>query len=183
MAKFFDELNDKLIRFIEKQKMFFVATAAKDGRVNVSPKGYDALKVLSSKRLLWLNLSGSGNETAAHLLDTNRITIMFCAFEDPPLIMRIYGTASCTYFGEPAWNTMSQHFESLPGARQIFDVQIDSIQTSCGFGVPLYDFADQRTKLIEHAAKKSESEKVENWIKKNSLSIDGKPPGIPRSSN
>jgi len=178
MAKFFDELNDKLTAFLAKQKMFFVATAAKDGRINLSPKGYDALHVLGPKRIVWLNLSGSGNESAAHLLVSNRMTLMFCAFEGPPLIMRIYGSAKTIHPRDEAWSELSAHFTEFPGARQIFDLQIDSVQTSCGYGVPQYEFAGQRSKLIEHFEAKGTEAIKQGWAEKNATSIDGLKTGI-----
>lgn len=178
MAKFFDEINDKLGRFIESQKVFFVATAAPDGRINLSPKGYDALKVLGPNRVTWMNLSGSGNETAAHLLASNRMTLMFCAFEDPPLILRIYGTAETVHPRDDQWNDLAANFEDFLGARQIYDMRVDSVQTSCGFGVPLYDFSGQRSKLLDHFEAKESGAIEKGWAEKNAISIDGLPTGI-----
>ena len=149
MAKFFDELNEFLIQFIEKQKLFFVATAAADGRINVSPKGYDSLVVLNPNRIVWLNLSGSGNETAAHLRAVNRMTLMFCSFEEKPLILRIYGTADTIHPRDKSWAELAQYFPDHPGARQIFNMSIDSAQTSCGYAVPFYEFQTNGTNCLK----------------------------------
>lgn len=178
MAKFFDELNEKLTEFISAQKIFFVATAASDGRINLSPKGYDALRVIGPDQILWLNLSGSGNETAAHLRASNRITLMFCAFEDPPLILRVYGTAETVHPRDSQWTTCVSHFGDFPGARQIFDLKIESVQTSCGWGVPYFDFSGERSKLVEHSAAKGTQELQRGWAEKNAVSIDGLETGI-----
>lgn len=182
MAKFFEEISEKLADFIAAQKIFFVATAATDGRINLSPKGYDALRVLGPNRLVWLNLSGSGNETAAHLRVANRMTLMFCAFEDPPLILRVYGSAQTIHPRDEDWEELYGHFGDYSGARQIFDMQVESLQTSCGFGVPLYEFAGPRSKLLEHSEAKGPDAIERGWAEKNAVSIDGLPTGISQSS-
>ncbi|MCW8826128.1 MAG: pyridoxamine 5'-phosphate oxidase family protein, partial [Gammaproteobacteria bacterium] len=132
MAQRFDEISENLQQFIEKQKIFFVATAAADGRVNLSPKGMDSLRVLDKNRVLWLNVTGSGNETAAHLLENSRMTLMFCAFEDKPLILRLYGEARAIHSGDDDWQQNLSLFAPLPGARQIYELSVDLVQTSCG---------------------------------------------------
>ena len=175
MAKQQSSIDERLRTFIEAQKLFFVATAAVDGRVNVSPKGGDSLRVLDANRVVWLNRTGSGNETAAHLLDVNRITLMFCAFEDPPLILRLYGAASIVHPDTGPWNELSALFAPTHGARQIFDVAIDLVQTSCGFGVPLMDFRAEREMLDRWAARKSQDEIEAYWREHNAASIDGLP--------
>ena len=173
MAKFFNKLSSTLIEFIGQQKMFFVGTAAADGRINVSPKGMDSLRVLDGNRLIWLNLTGSGNETAAHVLNNGRMTIMFCSFEGNPLILRLYGTAKAVHPRDEAWEELVNDFPDYGGKRQIFDMHIESAQTSCGFAVPLYDFQEHRDILDKWANKKSEGELKEYWAKKNTTSIDG----------
>lgn len=178
MANFLSKLNSGLIEFIGKQHMFFVATADADGRVNLSPKGLDALHIISPTQLIWLNLTGSGNETAAHLLSLNRMTIMMCSFEGSPLILRIYGTAKTIHTNDKEWDTYFKHFPAYPGARQIFDLTIESVQTSCGYAVPLYDFVDQRSRLTDHFKDKSKEENQNYWKEKNAVSIDGKPTGM-----
>ncbi|OEK01355.1 pyridoxamine 5'-phosphate oxidase [Roseivirga sp. 4D4] len=178
MAKFYDHLEPQLIEFIEDQKMFFTGTAAQEGRVNVSPKGTDSLRVLSPSRIAWLNLTGSGNETAAHLKLVNRITLMFCAFEGKPLILRVYGSAKTIHRQDAEWNEYMNKFNENPGARNIFVVEIESVQTSCGFAVPYMDYKEDRQILNDWAAKKSEDELRDYWALKNVGSIDGFPTGI-----
>lgn len=178
MAKFYDAINDTLASFISRQKIFFVATAAEDGRVNLSPKGYDALKVVGSNQVIWLNLSGSGNETAAHLRVANRMTLMFCAFEGNPLILRLYGSARTVHPRDEDWDALYSNFGDYSGARQIFDMNVESLQTSCGFGVPLYEFKGERNKLIEHSDAKGRKAIQDGWAVKNAVSIDGLETGI-----
>lgn len=178
MAKFYDSISEKHQSFIEAQKVFFVATAGEDGRINLSPKGLDSLRVLDSNRVIWLNLTGSGNETAAQLKLVNRMTIMLCAFEGNPLIMRLYGTARAIHKQDVDWDDYYKHFEVSRGARQIFEMTVDSLQTSCGFAVPLMEYAEDRTILNEWVDKKSDEEIKEYWRLKNEESIDGKPTGI-----
>ena len=125
MATRLESLTDKHREFIDRQSMFFVATAAREGRVNVSPKGLDTLRVLGANRVVWLDLTGSGNETAAHLLRQNRMTIMFCAFEHEPLILRLYGRATEVQPSQPGWSELAPLFPALVGSRQIFDLDID----------------------------------------------------------
>ena len=178
MAKMLPKLNTSLQDFINEQQMFFVATADVDGRVNLSPKGLDSLRILTPQRLLWLNLTGSGNETAAHLLGVNRMTLMFCAFVGNPLILRIYGTARTIHTADPEWEELYAHFPDLAGARQIFDVEIEAVQTSCGYAVPLYDFVEQRSRLLASFEDKGPEGTQSYWAEKNTTSIDGKPTGI-----
>jgi len=178
MGKRYSEIPDKLSRFIESQKIFFVATAASDGRVNVSPKGMDSLRILNSKRVIWLNVTGSGNETSAHIQESPRMTIMFSAFEGAPMILRLYGNARVIHQGDSEWDTLNKYFTPLPGMRQIFDLEIDLVQTSCGMGVPLYKFIGEREALNEWARKKGEGGIKDYWKDKNQLSIDGKKTNI-----
>lgn len=178
MGKICDNISDEHRRFIEKQKMFFVGTAARDGRVNVSPKGMDTLRVINANKVIWLNLTGSGNETAAHILDTNRITIMFCAFEGDPKIMRVYGTATVIHPRDDSWNQHIKLFPPMEGARQIIEVNVQAVGSSCGFGVPLFDYHGEREMLREWANKKGSEGIQDYWQKKNRTSIDGKPTGI-----
>ncbi|RED17038.1 pyridoxamine 5'-phosphate oxidase family protein [Parasphingopyxis lamellibrachiae] len=174
MADFFDELTDKHIAFVEKQPMFFVATAAPEGRVNLSPKGYDAFRVLSPRRVAYLDLAGSGNETHAHLVADGRITLMFCAFENPALIFRIYGRGVPVLPQDAGWDELAAHFTLLPGTRQIFDIAIDSVQTSCGWGVPIMELVNDRETLVKYHAQSD----PEAWTEKRqgrTRSIDGLP--------
>lgn len=178
MAKQFARLNDRLTDFISGQHLFFVATAPAKGRVNCSPKGMDSLRVLSPSQIVWLNVTGSGNETAAHLLENERMTIMWCALAGPPLILRAYGKARVVHAGDDDWDELSAHFPPLPGARQIFDLALEMVQTSCGMAVPLMAFNEDRGLLNEWAGKKSKQELEDYWAEKNTLSIDGLPTGI-----
>jgi len=173
MAKQLTEIDSKLKEFIENQKVFFVATAAADGRINLSPKGMDTLRVLGPNKIVWLNLTGSGNETAAHLLKNNRMTIMLCAFEGKPLILRLYGTAKAFHERDAAYNEYLEMFPKLPGTRQFFEMKVEMVQTSCGYAVPFMDFKEERTQLNSWAEKQGE-ERLENYKKeKNAFSIDG----------
>jgi hypothetical protein len=178
MANRYPRLDAKLIEFIERQKIFFVATAARNGKVNVSPKGMDTLRVLDDTRLIWLNLTGSGNETAAHLIDYSRMTLMFCSFDHDPLILRIYGEAETLYPRDKSWSELIDHFTTLPGARQIFDLRIDLVQTSCGFAVPMYEFTGERKTLETWSNKKGDAGIRKYWSEKNQTSIDGNATGI-----
>ncbi|WP_324650339.1 pyridoxamine 5'-phosphate oxidase family protein [Georgenia sp. H159] len=179
MARQFESISDRHRAFIEEQQMFFVGTAARDGRVNVSPKGLDSLRVVGANRVLWLNGTGSGNETAAHLLDSPRMTLMFCAFAGKPLILRLYGTATTLHEGDQGWEDAVALFPPMGSARNVFDVAVDLVQTSCGFGVPLYDFVDQRT-LMESWAESRDRETIRAYQQqKNRVSIDGLPTGLP----
>ena len=172
MAEFTDSLTDKHIAFVEKQPMFFVATATGEGRINLSPKGYDAFRVLSPDRVAYLDLGGSGNETHAHLTADGRITIMFCAFENPALILRIYGRAAPVLPQDEGWEELAAHFELLPGTRQIFDVSVESVQTSCGWGVPLMEWKQDRVTL-QKAHKQLDEEAWLDKVAGRTESIDG----------
>lgn len=173
MAKFYTELPDNLIKFIEKQHIFFTGTAAAEGRVNVSPKGMDSLRILSPKKLVWLNLTGSGNETAAHLLAINRLTIMFCSFEKNPMILRLYGSAKMHHSKDQFFKDHVRDFEKHAGARQIVEMDIESIQTSCGYAVPFMEYKEERTVLTAWAEKKGKEGIQEYWKDRNTESIDG----------
>lgn len=178
MAKFYTSLNARLQSFIEKQRIFFVATAPQEGRINLSPKGMDSLRVLDQQRIAWLNVTGSGNETAAHVLENPRITIMLCAFEGAPNILRIYGTAKAVYPHDDAWDTLVSLFPKIPGTRQIFDIAIESVQTSCGMSIPFYEYVGEREQLIDWAQEKGAQGIKDYWEEKNTISIDGKPTGL-----
>ncbi|QHQ35899.1 pyridoxamine 5'-phosphate oxidase family protein [Algicella marina] len=174
------KLNDTLRAFIAAQPMFFVATADTDGRVNVSPKGMDTLRVLSDHHIVWLNLSGSGNETAAHVQATGRMTLMFCAFEGEALILRTYGTARTIHPGCEGWDERAALFPRLAGSRQIFDLAIDLVQTSCGTGVPLMQFQQGRgeAELLPFFEELGPDGVRDYWARRNAETIDGKPTGI-----
>jgi len=175
MGQRHSEMSDKHVEFIRAQKILFVATAAADGRVNVSPKGMDSLRVLNKQRVIWLNVTGSGNETAAHVQELPRMTLMFCAFEGEPLILRLYGQARAIHPFDPEWPALYPLFTPLPGARQIFDLSLDLVQSSCGFAVPFYEYQGEREQLLRWAEKKGEDGLKQYWQEKNCVSLDGKP--------
>ena len=179
MARMYPELTDRLTAFIGEQEVFFVATAAREGRVNVSPKGLDSLRVVSPSRVVWLNGTVSGNETAAHLLDSPRMTVMFCSFVREPLILRLYGTARAVHEGDAAWEELAGLFPPMRGARNIFDLAIESVQTSCGYGVPLFEPVGQRDLMDRWASKKGEEGLAAYQHEHNLTSIDGLPTGLP----
>ncbi len=178
MGKRYESLNSDHVEFVKNQKLFFVGTAACEGKVNISPKGMDTLRIIGEKRVVWLNVTGSGNETAAHLLKNPRMTLMFCSFEEKPLILRIYGKAHVYHEGEGKWNELYPLFDPLPGSRQIVDLNVELVQTSCGMAVPFYSYEGERDALNSWALKKG-SEGIEKyWEVKNATSIDGFPTGI-----
>lgn len=174
MAEFTETLNDKHVEMIGKQPVFFTATAAADGRINLSPKGYDSFRVLSSSQVAYLDLGGSGNETHAHLAADGRITIMFCNFDRPALILRIYGKGRPILPQDDDWDAVAAHFEILPGTRQIFLIDVESVQTSCGWGVPFMELQSERETLTKYHAQQDPVE----WVTKTkgrTKSIDGLP--------
>jgi hypothetical protein len=174
------ELSESLQHFIKTQHMFFVATAGAEGRVNVSPKGLDSLRILTSQQIVWISLSGSGNETAAHVLENGRMTLMFCAFEGPARILRIYGSANTIHPRDESWPDLVKLFPAMAGQRQIYDFKIESLALSCGTGVPLMDFKAERgpVELLPFYAEMPEGGIEAYWARKNTQSIDGKPTGI-----
>lgn len=174
MAEFSDTLTDAHVAMIGKQPVFFVATAAEGARINLSPKGYDAFRVLGPDRVAYLDLGGSGNETHAHLVADGRITLMFCNFQQPALILRIYGQGRAILPQDPEWEQFAAHFTLLPGTRQIFDIAVESVQTSCGWGVPFMAFESERQTLKKAHAQANPAE----WEAKMATriaSIDGLP--------
>lgn len=172
--EFFDRLTDEQAHFIARQPVFFVATAAPGARINVSPKGTDSFRVMAPDRVAYLDLGGSGNETHAHLAADGRITLMFCAFDQPPLILRIYGRGRIVLPDDAEWDEQVVHFDPLPGARQIFVVEVASVQTSCGWGVPLMTLERPRETLIQYHARQDPEQRLEK-IKDRTTSIDGLP--------
>ncbi|MUH37106.1 pyridoxamine 5'-phosphate oxidase family protein [Zobellia amurskyensis] len=173
MGKKLDCITPELKDFIEKQKIFFVGTAADSGNVNVSPKGTDSFRVIDQNKVVWLNLTGSGNETAAHLLKNDRMTIMFCAFEGKPIILRLYGTAEIYHKRDTEFHQYIKLFPENIGSRQIIEMKVDLVQTSCGFAVPFMDFKEERTTLNDWATKQGEDKIEKYWENRNTASIDG----------
>jgi hypothetical protein len=174
MAEFTETLRPGHIAMIEQQPIFVVATAAEDARINLSPKGYDSFRILSPGRVAYLDLGGSGNETNAHLIADGRITIMFCNFQQPPLILRIYGRGNPVLPWENGWDELAGYFTLLPGTRQIFDIAVESVQTSCGWGVPVMHLDKERETLVKYHAQADPAE----WAGKHKTrrtSIDGLP--------
>lgn len=178
MSKFYDKITPRLQKFIEAQKIFFVATAPNSGRINLSPKGMDSFRIIEENRVLWLNVTGSGNETSAHLLENKRITIMFCSFEGAPNILRLYGKGKEIREGNATWDELISLFPATPGTRQIYDITIDSAQTSCGMSIPFFDYKGERKELNDWAKNQSKKEIQEYWEKRNAKSIDGLPTNI-----
>ncbi len=172
--EFTDALTEKHRDFIGKQPLFFVATAAPDARINLSPKGYDAFRVLADNQVAYLDLAGSGNETHAHLAADGRITLMFCAFDRSALILRIYGRGRAVLPRDSGWEALAAHFTLLPGTRQIFVIDIDSVQTSCGWGVPFMALERER-ETLKKAHRQADPAL---WLEKvggRTTSIDGLP--------
>ncbi len=153
MADIFEELTEAHRAMIARQSVFFVATAAEGARINLSPKGYDVFRILSPKRVAYLDLAGSGNETNAHLLADGRITLMFCNFQQPAQVLRIYGRGTPVVPWDKQWEELAPHFTMLPGTRQIFDISVEGVLTSCGYGVPLMTLERERPTLLKSHAK------------------------------
>lgn len=178
MAKFYPALTEQQQLFIRSQKIFFTASAPQHGRINLSPKGMDSLRILSQNRVAYLDLTGSGNESAAHLLENGRMTLMFCSFDEAPLILRLYGTGRAIQPCSADWNALRTQFHDLPAERQIIELNVDSVQTSCGYAVPQYVYAGERGTLARWAEKKGTQGLLEYWREKNRMSIDGLPSGL-----
>lgn len=175
-----DRLNKSFRNFIEDQIMFFVATAGPEGRVNLSPKGLDSLRILSDQKIAWLSLTGSGNETAAHILQSPRMTLMFCAFTGDHLILRTYGNAKVIHPHDHGWDEHYALFPDFAGARNIFILDVDLVTTSCGSGVPEMAVVRSRgeTDLEPWYAEMGAEKVQEFWGKKNLTSLDDQPTGI-----
>lgn len=178
MAQQFDHILPQHAAFIARQHIFFTASAAPEGHVNVSPKGLDTFRLFDEHTVAYLDLTGSGNETAAHLRRSPRLTLMFCAFDGSPLILRLYGEGRALGVGTPAFAERASAFTLLPGTRQIIEVRVDLVQTSCGFGVPLFDYQGERTALTRQAEAWGEAGLLDYWTRKNLRSIDGYETGL-----
>ncbi len=173
MGQQFSVLSDKHQQFIAAQKIFFVATAAATGHVNLSPKGGDSLRVINPTTLVWLNLTGSGNESAAHVLQNPRMTLMFCDFDSAPLILRTYGNARVLHRADPEWQHYTELFPETVAARQIFILDISRVQSSCGMSVPFYDYKGDRDALANWSDKKGKNGIEAYWYNRNQQSLDG----------
>ncbi len=175
MAKFYTELDESLKEFIAKQHIYFNASAPNQGRINISPKGLDTFRILNDRCVAYLDLTGSECETAAHIAENGRLTLMFCSFDKKPLILRLYGKGRVVHMRDPEWEELHSHFPSYPGERQIILLDIESIMSTCGFAVPLFEFAGQRDQLTDFACKMGEPAMDDYRRKKNQTSIDGLP--------
>lgn len=177
MAKFYDALSDDLQAWIKKQHIFFVATAplSGDGHINLSPKGHDALRILDANTVAYLDLTGSGNETSAHILENGRITLMWCAFAGSPDIVRAYGSGEVVLPDTSRWDEFRDQFDLLPGTRQIIVNHIEQVQTSCGYAVPFFEYQGERETLQKWATHKGEDGLRAYHQEKNMQSIDGLP--------
>ena len=181
MGKQFKQIEPIHREFILQQQIFFHASAAPHGRVNVSPKDRASLRILDSNSVIYLNMTGSGNETAAHLRTNGRLTLMFCALSGPPMILRLYGRARVLARHSNAYiSLLASAFEGIepPGARQMMMLEIDLVQTSCGYNVPLFDYAGERSTLRQWTESKGKAGLEQYWQEKNVTSIDGLPTGL-----
>ncbi|MBC7505634.1 MAG: pyridoxamine 5'-phosphate oxidase family protein [Sandarakinorhabdus sp.] len=174
MSEFSDHITDKQADFVARQPVFFVATAADGARINLSPKGMDTFRVLAPNRVAYLDYGGSGNETNAHLAADGRITLMFCAFDQPALIYRIYGRGQAVLPQDAGWDALAVHFTVERGVRQIFDIAVDSTQGSCGWGVPKMALAAERQTLRKFHAVDDPAERLLKYAQRD-RSIDGLP--------
>ena len=178
MGKVHPEISERLTEFIESQRVFFVATAplAPDGHVNISPKGgTGTLAVLGPHTLAYLDLTGSGSETIAHLRENGRITVMLCAFTGPANIVRLHGTGRVVGCGDPEFAALAERFSPGRGARAVIVIQVARISDSCGFQVPLLEYVDDRGLLTEWSGRKTDAELAAYRARRNSTSIDGLP--------
>jgi hypothetical protein len=185
MGKFHDSIKPAHKTFIAEQHIFFVGTAplSADGRVNVSPKGLDCFRVLGDQQVAYMDLISSGNETSAHTLENGRITIMFCSFGETPNILRLYGRGFSVLPGTAAWEQYAPHFTIYPSTRQLIVADIDLVQTSCGFGVPMFEYTGERAIHFEWAEKKG-ADGLYEYVQQNNLkSLDGLPTAIAISNN
>jgi len=176
--KRFERLEGSHQKFIAEQHMFFVATAAPEGRVNMAPKDAPSLKVMNPSRIVWVNLTGAENETGAHLAESTRMTLMWCSFTQKPLILRAYGHSRLIHPRDREWDDLIKHFPPRLGSRQILDVKIDFVLTSCGFGVPFYDHVGERDTLQRWEERKGAEGIQQHWEEFNQTSIEGKPTGL-----
>ena len=185
MGKTLEEISDDLAAFIRSQHVYFVATAplSREGHINLSPKGLDTFRILSPKRVAYADMTGSGNETSAHLAENARITLMFCSFDEHPKILRLYGRGRTILRCDPQWNDLAAAFEHHLGLRQMILIDITRVATSCGFGVPLLQFIEERGMLNEWAHKKGKEGLVVYRREKNLRSIDGLPAPLAEHDN
>jgi hypothetical protein len=175
MGKHYEQLDERLVAFIRRQHVFFVGTApsSPEGHLNISPKGLDTFRILGPKTAAYLDLVGSGIETVAHLRENGRMTVMFCAFEGSPLILRLYGRGRAVEPGDPEWDELIDGFPRQPGTRSVVVLEVDRIADSCGFGVPRYEYREERDQLTNYAQRKGRTGLERYKAEKNRRSIDG----------
>ena len=173
MAVKFESINKAHKEFIEKQKMYVIGSAGAEGFINVSPKGMDSFKIIDENTVVWMNHTGSGNETSAHVQENGRMTIMFNSFEETPLILKLYGEAIVVHNKDERWEELSSHFAEFMGVRQFFEMKVELVLTSCGFGVPLYKYIGERNKLQKWAEKKGRDGLKIYWSEKNVETLNG----------
>jgi hypothetical protein len=179
MGKATDRIDEATAAWLGRQQMFFVGTAPADGgHVNVSPKGLDTFRVLGPNRVAYLDLTGSGVETIAHLRENGRVTLMFCAFEGPPRIVRLFGRGEPVVAADERFSELAAMFDAFPGRRSVIVVDVDRVADSCGYAVPRYEYRGQRDRLIEWAERRGGDGIAAYWQEKNMTSIDGLP-GLP----
>src|ERR1700744_4736086 len=180
MGRFFSTISDIHMSFIQKQKIYFTASAplSAEGHVNLSPKGMDSFRILSPTRVAYMDIVGSGNETSAHILENGRITIMFCAFDGPPNILRLYGYGHTVLPGDEEWDQLAPLFELQLATRQIIVADIHKVQTSCGFGVPYYEYLGERDQAQQWAERKGAEGLEQYKQEKNRVSMDGLPTAL-----
>jgi hypothetical protein len=173
MAVRFESINKEHRVFIEKQKMFVIGSAGAEGFINVSPKGMDSFRILDDKTVIWLNYTGSGNETSAHVQENGRMTIMFNSFDKAPMIMKLYGQAEVFHDAHKDWGELIAHFPKIEGARQVFKLNVELLLTSCGYAVPKYEFVEERKTLEKWVDKKGQEGIKEYWQENNLETLDG----------
>jgi len=173
MAVKFKNINKAHKAFIEKQKMFVIGSAGAEGFINVSPKGMESFKIIDETTVVWMNHTGSGNETSAHVQENGRMTIMFNSFDKAPMILKLYGKAIVVHDADKRWNELSSYFKGFVGARQFFEMKVELVLTSCGFGVPQYKYIGERNKLQKWAENKGRDGMKTYWSEKNTETLDG----------
>jgi hypothetical protein len=178
MGDKYQKLEDKHLEFISRQAMFFVGTAGTEGFVNVSPKGMDTFRVVDESKVVWLNLTGSGNESASHVLENKRMTIMFCSFDTQPMILRLYGEACVIHPRDAQWDALSGLFPEHLGARQVFELKLELVQASCGYAVPYYELKGERPTLTRWAEAQGRDGVEAYWEERNQENLNARPTGI-----
>jgi len=173
MAEKFDSINKEHRAFIEAQKMFVVGSAGAEGFINVSPKGMDSFRIIDENTVVWVNYTGSGNETSAHVQENGRMTVMFNSFDKAPLILKLYGIATVIHEKDAKWDEMTALFEHSVGIRQFFEMKVELVLTSCGYAVPEYKFIKERDTLKKWTDKKGREGIKEYWAKNNTHTLDG----------